>query len=189
MFTFYTKCVTIKGSKINGTLTSSSGLVLNTGFSNAVIINKEGIVVFDMYVKVGTNTGKLALIENLSTEFNNIPQNLDAYLLKEYEDGSLVGNMQFSNGEVQSGYFKYNGTRYYLVGKYEEAIAKLVALDTIEGYEDGTFKPENTITRAELATVITFILGLQDAADLAKDNPTRFSNSNRDNSSYIIEKS
>ena len=59
--------------------------------------------------------------------------------------------------------------------KYEEAIAKLVALDTIEGYEDGTFKPENTITRAELATVITFILGLQDAADLAKDNPTRFS--------------
>ena len=59
--------------------------------------------------------------------------------------------------------------------KYEEAIAKLVALDTIKGYEDGTFKPESTITRAELATVITFILGLQDAADLAKDNPTRFS--------------
>ena len=59
--------------------------------------------------------------------------------------------------------------------KYEEAIAKLAALDTIKGYEDGTFKPENTITRAELATVITFILGLQDAADLAKDNPTKFS--------------
>jgi len=59
--------------------------------------------------------------------------------------------------------------------KYEEAIAKLVALDTIEGYEDGTFRPENTITRAELATVITFILGLQDAADLAKDNISKFS--------------
>ena len=59
--------------------------------------------------------------------------------------------------------------------KYEDAIAKLVALDTIEGYEDGTFRPENTITRAELATVITFILGLQDAAELAKDNISRFS--------------
>ena len=59
--------------------------------------------------------------------------------------------------------------------EYEEAIAKLVALDTIKGYEDGTFKPENTITRAELATIITFVLGLQDAADLAKDNPTKFS--------------
>ena len=56
--------------------------------------------------------------------------------------------------------------------KYEEAIVKLAALDTIKGYEDGSFKPENTITRAELATIITFVLGLQDAADLAKDNPT-----------------
>lgn len=78
-------------------------------------ISKEGIVVFDMYVKVDTNTGEHALIENLNTEFNNIPQNLDAYLLKEYEDGSLIGNMQFWNGEVKSGYFEYAGDRYYLV--------------------------------------------------------------------------
>ena len=59
--------------------------------------------------------------------------------------------------------------------KYEEAIVKLAALNTIKGYEDGSFKPENTITRAELATIITFVLGLQDAADLAKETPTRFS--------------
>ena len=59
--------------------------------------------------------------------------------------------------------------------KYEEAVEKLVALDTIEGYEDGTFKPGNEITRAELATIITFILGLQDAADLAKYNESQFS--------------
>lgn len=59
--------------------------------------------------------------------------------------------------------------------KYEEAIVKLAALNTIKGYEDGSFKPENTITRAELATIITFVLGLQDAADLAKETPTKFS--------------
>lgn len=59
--------------------------------------------------------------------------------------------------------------------KYEEAIVKLAALNTIKGYEDGSFKPENTITRAELATVITFVLGLQDAAELAKESPTKFS--------------
>ena len=35
---------TIRNSKINGTLTSGSGLVLNTGFSNAVIINKRIIL-------------------------------------------------------------------------------------------------------------------------------------------------
>lgn len=62
--------------------------------------------------------------------------------------------------------------------KYEEAIVKLEALNTIKGYEDGSFKPENTITRAELATVITFVLGLQDAAELAKESPTRFSDVN-----------
>ena len=59
--------------------------------------------------------------------------------------------------------------------KYEEALVKLAALGTIEGYEDGTFKPENTITRAELATVITFVLGLQDAAELAKGTEPQFS--------------
>lgn len=59
--------------------------------------------------------------------------------------------------------------------KYEEAIVKLAALGTIEGYEDGTFRPEKTITRAEIATVITFVLGLQDAADLAKGTDSQFS--------------
>ncbi|MBP3284403.1 MAG: S-layer homology domain-containing protein [Clostridia bacterium] len=59
--------------------------------------------------------------------------------------------------------------------KYEEAIVKLVALGTIKGYEDGTFRPETTITRAELATVITFVLGLQDAAELSKTTPSPFS--------------
>ena len=59
--------------------------------------------------------------------------------------------------------------------EYEEAVEKLIALDTIKGYEDGTFRPYNSITRAELATIITFILGLQDAADLAKNNISQFS--------------
>jgi len=59
--------------------------------------------------------------------------------------------------------------------KYEEAVEKLVALDTIKGYEDGTFRPENSITRAELATIITFVLGLQDAANLAQYNDSKFS--------------
>lgn len=59
--------------------------------------------------------------------------------------------------------------------KYEDAIEKLIALDTVKGYEDGTFRPNNNITRAELATIITFVLGLQDAADLAKTTQPRFS--------------
>ena len=35
-----------------------------------------------------------------------------------------------------------------------EAINKLAELGIVEGYEDGTFKPEKTVTRAELATML-----------------------------------
>jgi len=38
--------------------------------------------------------------------------------------------------------------------KTEEAVVKLVAYNIISGYPDGTFKPDNSITRAEFATVI-----------------------------------
>ena len=43
---------------------------------------------------------------------------------------------------------------------FAEAIETLTALGLLKGYEDGTFKPENTITRAEFAAVITRTLGL-----------------------------
>src|SRR5574344_1712725 len=59
--------------------------------------------------------------------------------------------------------------------EYEESIVKLVALGAISGYEDGSFKPEGDITRAELAVVITSILGLQDAVKLATATQSKFS--------------
>lgn len=45
---------------------------------------------------------------------------------------------------------------------FYEAIEALSALGILKGYEDGTFKPEGTITRAEFAAVITRIMGLAD---------------------------
>ncbi len=45
--------------------------------------------------------------------------------------------------------------------KYGEAVEVLVALGLLKGYEDNTFRPDNTITRAEFATVITRMLGLE----------------------------
>ena len=47
---------------------------------------------------------------------------------------------------------------------YSEAVAVLSALDILEGYEDGSFKPDATITRAEFATVVIRMLGLADSA-------------------------
>ena len=41
---------------------------------------------------------------------------------------------------------------------YKAAIDELVALKIVNGYEDGTFKPENTITRAELVSMLVRIV-------------------------------
>ena len=44
-----------------------------------------------------------------------------------------------------------------LVGK---AVNDLVSLDIIDGYTDGTFKPDNTVTRAEMAKLIVAFMRL-----------------------------
>ena len=43
--------------------------------------------------------------------------------------------------------------------KYAKAINYAVATGVVNGYEDGTFKPENNITRAEVVTMVNRMLG------------------------------
>lgn len=52
--------------------------------------------------------------------------------------------------------------------EYEDAVARLEQLKVLEGYPDGTFKPANTITRAEFAAVVVRVKGLEAAAQAAK---------------------
>lgn len=51
---------------------------------------------------------------------------------------------------------------------YAEAVSILSSLDILKGYEDGSFKPDATITRAEFATVVCRFLGLGATAEGAK---------------------
>jgi hypothetical protein len=44
----------------------------------------------------------------------------------------------------------------------EEAVAVLSELGVVSGYDDGTYKPENIVTRAEMAVLIIRALGLTD---------------------------
>ncbi|MCT4507660.1 MAG: S-layer homology domain-containing protein [Tepidibacter sp.] len=53
---------------------------------------------------------------------------------------------------------------------YESAVERLSALDILKGYEDGTFKPGKTITRAEFAAVIVRALGLDASAKASMGN-------------------
>jgi len=54
-------------------------------------------------------------------------------------------------------------------------IVKLNALGVINGYEDGTFKPDGNITRAEFAKIAVVAAGLGSSADLLKDATPAFS--------------
>lgn len=47
----------------------------------------------------------------------------------------------------------------------ESAVGKLIAAGIVEGYEDGTIRPEGTITRAEFAKIAVVAMGLEAAAD------------------------
>ena len=64
--------------------------------------------------------------------------------------------------------------------KVGEAVAKLVANGIITGYEDGTFRPENQITRAEFAAVVTRMKGV--ANTVAPDAKTGFADLDNDES-------
>ena len=55
---------------------------------------------------------------------------------------------------------------------YEDAVARLSLLGVLEGYPDGSFKPEGEITRAEFAAVAVRAKGLANAAKVAEGSST-----------------
>jgi D-Tyr-tRNAtyr deacylase len=57
----------------------------------------------------------------------------------------------------------------------ESDVIRLTGLGVINGYPDGTFKPDGQITRAEFAKIAIAAVGLTSAADVLKDSPSKFS--------------
>ena len=58
---------------------------------------------------------------------------------------------------------------------YKEAISSMVSLGLLVAHEDGSFRPNDTITRAEFAAVITRALGMEAIAASASFNSVFFS--------------
>ena len=56
----------------------------------------------------------------------------------------------------------------------EEAVDTLVALGVIEGYQDGSFRPNDTVTRAEMAKMIYVIRTNRSDASAYNEDPTTF---------------
>ncbi len=52
--------------------------------------------------------------------------------------------------------------------EYEKAVARLVAFGVLDGYKDGTYRPEQDVTRAEFAKILVEALGIGNAAKADK---------------------
>jgi hypothetical protein len=57
---------------------------------------------------------------------------------------------------------------------FEVAVGKLKAVGVMQGYPDGSFKPEGNITRAEFAKIAVEAMGLGEAAEASKGTNTKF---------------
>ena len=66
--------------------------------------------------------------------------------------------------------FAFAGTFTDVEGDYEKAIEMLVALGIVDGYEDGTYRPERVVTRAEMAKLMVVALGYSDLVTGSKSN-------------------
>lgn len=69
--------------------------------------------------------------------------------------------------------FAFGSTKFEDVtadNDYSDAINTLVALGVVTGYEDGTYRPEKVVTRAEMAKLIVVTLGYGDLVAGSKSN-------------------
>ncbi len=57
-----------------------------------------------------------------------------------------------------------------VTGDYTEAVDTLSALGVIKGFEDGTFRPDETLTRAQMAVLMVELLGYGDLVEGSKSN-------------------
>lgn len=99
-------------------------------------------------------------------------------LIKGYEDGTFKPGNNITRAEfvtIMNNALGYEDaaalsfTDVVAGNWYYNAVAKAVAAGYVSGYEDGTFKPNNTITRAEAAVMIANAMGLGDRGSVADD--------------------
>ncbi len=123
------------------------------GYVDAVVLNEDkeantrtvGIVVTDIAAK-----------QNIALEVNAGPRGSmkhNAQIVIDIAEASEEGEQPIFS-DIQQHWA-------------QAAIKEAVALGIIAGYEDHTFRPDNPITRAQLAVILTNALKLDEAADIS----------------------
>ena len=59
--------------------------------------------------------------------------------------------------------------------KYEDAVDKLVTFEIVNGFDDNTFKPKDSVTRSQLAKMLVISMGRQDEVSAAEKKYLSFS--------------
>jgi hypothetical protein len=115
-------------------------------------------------------------LDNAEWAKETIMEWVDMGLISGYEDGTFRPNQEVTRAEYAKMIF--NAYELETEGKKEfsdvlesdwhyEIITKKAFLGFVNGYPDGTFKPDAPITRAEAATIIFNILNLEENAEAA----------------------
>jgi hypothetical protein len=151
---------------------------------NSSIVNETNLVK-TIEAKVAEAKEAIATIDFADTQGHWAEKTIDVFiklqLIKGYEDGTFKPNSPITRAEfaaILSRAFNIQGgsnTSVVLkdIGNSwaKEAIENLVAAGVIQGYGDGTFKPNNTITREEMVVMLSRIVNLNNLAkDRAKGN-------------------
>lgn len=69
--------------------------------------------------------------------------------------------------------------------KYEDSVNTLVSIGLVDGYpEDNTYRPENIVTRAQMAKLMVIALGEEGMVNDAKTEPARFKDVKKEDWEY-----
>lgn len=97
---------------------------------------------------------------------NAIATMTNAGILKGYEDGTFCPNAKITRAEFAAIAARFDSSAAEtdsgftdIAGHWAEAeISRAVSLGWLQGYEDGTFRPDQPITRAEVMTIVNRML-------------------------------
>lgn len=106
-----------------------------------------------------------------------------ASYVKGYSDGSFKPNNKITRAEVATMVSKLINKKYDKASElkdvdknswYADDVNKLIAFGIIKGYEDGNFKPDKEMTRAEVAVMISKALKLSANSNGFKDTDSHW---------------
>ncbi|MBV1758438.1 MAG: S-layer homology domain-containing protein [Dethiosulfatibacter sp.] len=121
-------------------------------------------------------------LDNAEWAKETIMEWVDKGLISGYEDGTFKPNQEITRAEYTKLMFnayaietdgKKDFSDVFQTDWHYDVVTKMAYLGHVNGYPDGTFKPDALITRAEAATILFNIEGLEaneEAADIFLDS-------------------